>query len=167
MSQNAQGMMRVTCSSCRRVVTLPAGVPRGAPVLCSCGAQLQVPQLPAALTQLLLQRGLGGAMAAPKGTPKYLVESLPVIKYSAPKSTSKSGEPPAGDKDGDEDNTRTCIICMDEYEVGSDLSMLPCFHKFHKECIAEWLSGSKTCPICNGDVPEMMGQSREFATDDD
>jgi hypothetical protein len=121
--------------------------------MCSCGSRLVVPQLPESLQQLLLTQ------LTPKGTPDHIVESLPVISYEATQAQAKS-------TDGDNNNCSTCIICMDDYEQGNELSMLPCFHKFHKDCIKEWLSGSKSCPICKGSIIEMMSQSQQFATDD-
>ena len=39
-----------------------------------------------------------------------------------------------------------CCICMDK--GNNSWSMLPCGHKFHRECISMWLRSNQTCPIC-------------------
>ena len=41
-----------------------------------------------------------------------------------------------------------CGICLDAYEVGQIKKQLPCRHKFHGDCIDQWLSGQSTdCPL--------------------
>jgi RNA polymerase subunit RPABC4/transcription elongation factor Spt4 len=40
-----------------------------------------------------------------------------------------------------------CCICMDT-ENTSEWLMLPCGHKFHRQCISTWLHTNQTCPIC-------------------
>jgi len=46
-----------------------------------------------------------------------------------------------------------CGICLQDYEVGEELSTLPrCLHHFHKTCIDKWLSINKICPVCREDI---------------
>ena len=40
-----------------------------------------------------------------------------------------------------------CCICMDT-DNNSEWSILPCGHKFHGQCISQWLRSNQTCPIC-------------------
>ena len=40
-----------------------------------------------------------------------------------------------------------CCICMDSDNT-NPWSMIPCGHKFHKECISPWIQINHTCPIC-------------------
>jgi len=40
-----------------------------------------------------------------------------------------------------------CSICMDTDNT-SEWLMLPCCHKFHRQCISTWLHTNQTCPIC-------------------
>lgn len=41
---------------------------------------------------------------------------------------------------------------MTEYEEGETVKTLPCFHKYHKECIKEWFTRQNFCPFCRMEV---------------
>jgi len=42
----------------------------------------------------------------------------------------------------------TCRVCMDAFQIGEPLRVLPCLHRYHQGCIHEWLKRSPVCPIC-------------------
>ncbi|CAN7138878.1 zinc finger CCCH domain-containing protein 13 [Brassica rapa] len=46
----------------------------------------------------------------------------------------------------------TCVICLETPTIGDTIRHLPCFHKFHKDCIDPWLGRSKACPVCKFSV---------------
>ncbi|KAF8098114.1 hypothetical protein N665_0273s0015 [Sinapis alba] len=60
-----------------------------------------------------------------------------------------------------EDNTTafTCAICLEDYNVGDKLRLLPCRHKFHAVCVDSWLTSWRTfCPVCKRDARTSNGE---------
>ena len=46
-------------------------------------------------------------------------------------------------------HSTSCSICIEDYEPGELIRVLPCGHAFHSECILPWLADSSpTCPLC-------------------
>ncbi|CAN6330528.1 unnamed protein product [Urochloa humidicola] len=54
--------------------------------------------------------------------------------------------------DGDAAAAR-CAICIEDFEVGDDLTVMPCSHVFHEGCIAKWLARCRLCPCCRRALP--------------
>ncbi|KAK8954484.1 hypothetical protein KSP39_PZI001672 [Platanthera zijinensis] len=47
----------------------------------------------------------------------------------------------------DDDDVK-CSICQEEYSTGAEVGRLPCEHRYHIECIRQWLGLKNWCPIC-------------------
>ncbi|XP_076935191.1 NEP1-interacting protein 2-like [Bidens hawaiensis] len=46
-------------------------------------------------------------------------------------------------------NATCCSICLQDFEVGNSAGIYPkCEHKFHPECISQWLLTHNSCPVC-------------------
>lgn len=57
--------------------------------------------------------------------------------------------------------TPQCVICCADFEADSPdagrLSRLPgCGHLFHEACVMQWLERSSNCPICRGNLTEVV-----------
>lgn len=58
-------------------------------------------------------------------------------------------------KDLGENGKADCSICMDEVNLGDTVTVLPCSHWFHFDCIRAWLAEHDTCPHCRqGIMPQ-------------
>ncbi|CAB1120627.1 unnamed protein product [Ectocarpus sp. CCAP 1310/34] len=42
----------------------------------------------------------------------------------------------------------SCAVCMEEFGLGDEISVLPCLHAFHGACIRKWLLMRNRCPTC-------------------
>ncbi|KAI7730311.1 hypothetical protein M8C21_019904 [Ambrosia artemisiifolia] len=46
-------------------------------------------------------------------------------------------------------NATCCSICLQDFELGNSAGIFPkCEHKFHPECISQWLLTHNSCPVC-------------------
>ncbi|GLT26964.1 hypothetical protein SLA2020_019980 [Shorea laevis] len=69
------------------------------------------------------------------GTPpaqKEAIEALPTVKI--------------------EENIQ-CSVCLDDFEIGTEVKEMPCKHKFHCGCILPWLELHSSCPVCRYQLP--------------
>ncbi|MES1903655.1 MAG: E3 ubiquitin-protein ligase znrf3, partial [Paramarteilia canceri] len=55
------------------------------------------------------------------------------------------GKHATDDKKSNESSS--CSICLDKYEVGDKMKTIPCMHFFHSKCIDNWLLRDSTCPM--------------------
>eukprot|EP00347_Sterkiella_histriomuscorum_P001433 403372055 len=76
-----------------------------------------------------------------------MIDSLPETKFK------KNEHAHQANNNGVQDEEETkCSICQCKYLEGEDLKTLTCFHKYHKECISEWLHRQNFCPICRTEI---------------
>ena len=57
-----------------------------------------------------------------------------------------------GNNNDNNNNNRKCVICLSDFEVGEEVTALPCLHVFHTECISSWIKKHCQCPVCKFDV---------------
>lgn len=47
-----------------------------------------------------------------------------------------------------------CRVCLEKFQDGDALRILPCMHKYHTLCIDKWFRNSSACPICKHSIVE-------------
>lgn len=48
----------------------------------------------------------------------------------------------------DDNHQSRCAICLENYQAGERVRTVPCLHRFHSNCIDQWLANRAICPIC-------------------
>ncbi|CAL5064779.1 unnamed protein product [Urochloa decumbens] len=56
--------------------------------------------------------------------------------------SARAEEPPAVTEE------KACTICLETFLAGEQVVVTPCNHIFHQGCIAPWVKGHGTCPMC-------------------
>jgi E3 ubiquitin-protein ligase RNF115/126 len=114
--------------------------------------------------------GPGGQM----GDFVYSQEGLDRIVSQLMEQTSTSNAPPPAQptdidnlprKKVDEEmlgaeHKAECSICMDEVNIGEEVTVLPCKHWFHHQCVSAWLGEHDTCPHCRKSISKHDEQSQ-------
>lgn len=97
-------------------------------------------ELDRVISQLIDQNAHGGAPPPAAGT---AIRSLPKKKVDQEMLGT--------------DVKAECSICMDAVELGTEVTVLPCTHWFHYNCIEAWLSQHNTCPHCRRSINSTGG----------
>lgn len=96
-----------------------------------------------ALTELL------GNLMPNQGIESAVVDSrTATMTYSAEADRGEARVEGAG---GEE---RKCMVCLEEFKAADELRILPCLHRYHRECIDPWLALNRHCPVCKHDVTQ-------------
>ncbi|XP_039012369.1 receptor homology region, transmembrane domain- and RING domain-containing protein 1-like isoform X2 [Hibiscus syriacus] len=73
------------------------------------------------------------------------VEALPCVVFSSDHASTYA---------------ETCAICLEDYNDGELLKVLPCQHDFHSSCVESWLTKWGTfCPVCKLDMTTKFAYS--------
>ncbi|KAJ5550529.1 hypothetical protein N7535_001528 [Penicillium sp. DV-2018c] len=99
-------------------------------------------ELDRVITQLIEQTG--GVSSAPPPASRTAIQSLPKKKLDR---EMLGGESKA-----------ECTICLENVELGTEVTVLPCTHWFHFSCIEAWLTQNNTCPHCRRGIDSNMGR---------
>lgn len=86
------------------------------------------------------------------------VEQVRRLKPPQPDDQNGSASNPRPQHAHDEDDQdNSCAVCIDGFDENSQLTVLPCHHVFHTDCIAPWLTERQSqCPLCKFDVLEYV-----------
>ncbi|KAF2101449.1 hypothetical protein NA57DRAFT_53417 [Rhizodiscina lignyota] len=96
------------------------------------------------LSQLMEQNNMGNA---PGPASAESISELPKIKI-----TKDMVDPKTGQAD--------CSICMEDVEVGGEVTRLWCGHWFHGECVGSWLREHDSCPQCRMGITQARDQAQ-------
>ena len=91
------------------------------------------------------------------------IDRLPVYTFKAPPqasapasgaaaSSSVPSDAAAGASTKPDGPPRSCSVCLEEFQDGESLRILPCLHSHHVECIDKWLVLNATCPVCKASI---------------
>lgn len=89
----------------------------------------------------------GGPSSAPGPASEAAIAALP--KKKVEKSMLGS------------DGKAECSVCMENVEVGDDVTFLPCNHWFHGQCVGAWLKEHDTCPHCRKGIMPATGEANQ------
>ncbi|XP_035214857.1 E3 ubiquitin-protein ligase RNF13-like [Stegodyphus dumicola] len=64
------------------------------------------------------------------------------------------------------DHYDVCAICLEDYNEGDKLRLLPCSHAYHAKCIDPWLMNNRrNCPLCKRKIT--FGDSADESDSED
>ncbi|KAJ1925975.1 hypothetical protein IWQ60_004209 [Tieghemiomyces parasiticus] len=74
----------------------------------------------------------------------------PLVKMARERSRELANSQPSGTEPMN--SIEGCVVCLDPIEPQDNIRKLPCKHRFHLDCIDEWLVKKlAVCPLCRFD----------------
>ena len=52
------------------------------------------------------------------------------------------------------DEGENCSICLESFTDGDIIGTTPCTHRFHNNCLENWMAEHPNCPVCRHDFEE-------------
>ena len=77
---------------------------------------------------------------------------IPQQKKTIPNLKEIFGETKLTQSILDKGEQKSCSICLENFELGTNIIYLPCFHYYHAQCIETWVKNSDKCPLCNLEI---------------
>jgi len=74
-------------------------------------------------------------------------ENLPKTPYELAKACVERFKKIVYQSDHNEEE-ESCPICLGSWEKSETISVLPCNHHFHVDCIVTWFTNNMSCPNC-------------------
>ena len=71
-----------------------------------------------------------------------IIERLPISRHTTDCNSSSTTTTECSE----------CVVCMNTIKEGDIIRTLPCFHKYHRQCIDRWLQVKPQCPMCRADI---------------
>lgn len=112
--------------------------------------------------QQIIQNLVDNNRVGPPPTSKSAIDKLPEIVYHSNHSSTavvvddNEVKENVTNKESTEEHMNpitNCAVCKDKFLDGEVLTVLPCKHNYHRECILPWLNNANNCPICRYRLP--------------
>ncbi|KAF0896530.1 hypothetical protein E2562_024386 [Oryza meyeriana var. granulata] len=120
---------------------------------------------PSFLERAGFHRALASGARRPPPPTRYAVRHVdPTAAAPTAADTSCLGKRKYEEPRGGDAESTECVICIEEFKVGDDLSTMPCAHRhrFHDKCLAKWLARSRSCPLCRHVLPAKRPNNIHF-----
>ncbi|KAL5732161.1 RING-type E3 ubiquitin transferase [Ranunculus cassubicifolius] len=63
-----------------------------------------------------------------------------------------------------DDDGKSCAICLEDFEPREEVVTTPCKHMFHEECILRWVKSNGQCPVCRHVIIEKKKEQTRAAS---
>lgn len=101
----------------------------------------------------------------PTGEPGAGGADAPEGEAADGKKAGSANDLPSLHHDDDSDSpeiagatAKSCTICLEDFEDGMKIRILPCFHRFMADCIDPWLVQQARCPVCKYSIQEVLSK---------
>eukprot|EP00931_Biecheleriopsis_adriatica_P092186 TRINITY_DN66003_c0_g1_i1.p1 TRINITY_DN66003_c0_g1~~TRINITY_DN66003_c0_g1_i1.p1 ORF type:complete len:299 (+),score=52.08 TRINITY_DN66003_c0_g1_i1:32-928(+) len=140
----AAGYMLANTHECSRELKTAVEVIIGYYVALVC-LLFVVPALFISVMLCLIRRGLVRLPRMPGAAPEGLLERLPTVDFDS-NLFDDSSEPGR--------YASSCAVCLEDFGTEQTITLTPCGHVFHKQCLEGWLQMACSCPLCRSDLAE-------------
>lgn len=96
----------------------------------------------------------------------------PMIRHVSLYYRDYDSKPKSNEKQDNEDGKR-CAVCLDDFRPREMVTLTPCNHMFHENCIVPWVKSRGQCPVCRFVISEenkecertLVSNNRELGND--